>query len=270
MQEFLPSLTTAAISLALRLAAAVLVLIIGRLVIRTVMKRLQANRLLHKTEGAVRTFSLSLLHIGLYLLLAVIIVGILGVSTSAIAALITSAGLAIGLSFQGSLANLAGGIMLIIFKPFKLGDYIEASGITGTATEINLFYTVILTFDGKRVMVPNGNLMNTAIVDHTAQQFRRVELKFTCARTESPSAVREIIEHVLAEDDRVLTAPDPPFACINASTKESYEFIVRFWCETGRYLESYFALTQSITEALDAAGVQPPVLRVNTDGRDRD
>lgn len=264
MQEYFSSFASQAADIGFRILLSLIILFIGRFLIRTVTRQLNANRLLKQTESAVKTFSLSFLHIGLYALLIICVVGILGIPIATIAALITSAGLAIGLSFQGALANLAGGIMLIIFKPFNLGDYIEAAGISGTATEINLFYTVVITSDGKQVTIPNGNLMNTNITDHTAQEFRRVELKFTCARSENPSAIQKIMLRAIEQDERILSMPDPPFASISTSTNEAYEFIIRAWCPTKQYVDVYFGLTQSITEALAEAGIKAPAMHVIT------
>lgn len=264
MEVFLNALESQAASVCIRILLAILLFFAGRILIRAILRMLRRNRFFTRADGAVQTFSLSFTHIGLYILLVLCIVGILGVPMASIAALITSAGVAVGLGFQGALANLAGGIMLVIFKPFKLGDYIEATGITGIADEINLFYTVIITLDGKRVTIPNGTLMNTNIVDYTTQGRRRVELKFTFARTESPSAIQKIMQDVMAQDARVLREPELPFASISASTNEAYEFIVRAWCSTQDYLDVYYALTQNITEALSSAGIKAPATRVIT------
>ena len=262
MNNFLSNLATEATSICIRLLLALAVLFVGRILIRGLTKQIDKNKWFHKTDDAVRSFGLSFIHIGLYILLAICIVSILGVPMASIAALIASAGVAIGLGFQGALANLAGGIMLIIFKPFKLGDFIEVSGITGTAKEINLFYTVITTADNKRVTIPNGNLMNTNIIDYSANKVRRAELIFTCARTENPSRVQEIIKQTMQKDARVLQQPEPPFASISGATNEAYEFTVRAWCQTTCYLDVYFSLTQQISEALAEAGVQTPAVRV--------
>lgn len=264
MDTFLMALESQAASICIRIILAIFLFFVGRILIRTILGLLKKNKFFTKTDGAVQTFTLSLTHIGLYLVLIICVIGILGVPMASIAALITSGGVAIGLGFQGALANLAGGIMLIIFRPFKLGDYIEATGITGIADEINLFYTVIITLDGKRVTIPNGTLMNTNITDYTTQGNRRVELKFTCARTENPTAVQKIMQNTITKEKRVLYEPELPFVSISASTNEAYEFIVRVWCTTEDYLNVYYALTQNITEALSDAGVKAPAVRITS------
>lgn len=245
-----------------RMILAVLLLIAGRILIRAALRRLEQNSFFQKADKAVRTFSLSFAKTALFLLLAAAIVNVLGVPLSAVAALIASAGVAVGLGFQGALANLAGGVMLILFKPFRLGDYIGAADIVGTAKEINLFYTVLITADNKRVTIPNGTLMNTPVTDYTANDVRRVELTFTCARTENPSRVQEVIRRAMEKDARVLREPELPFAGISGSGIEAYEFTARAWCETGRYLEVFYSLAQQIAEALDQAGVSAPAVRV--------
>lgn len=265
MEQFFSALTSHIISAAARIVLALLLFIAGRIAIRALLGLLTESKVFAKTEGAVRSFALSFIHIGCCVLLGISIVGILGVPMASIAALVASAGVAIGLAFQGALSNLAGGIMLIIFKPFKLGDLIEASGVTGFAREITLFYTVVNTLDNKRVTIPNGSLMNVAITDYSAEENRRVDLTFTCARSESPGRVRELIRAVLLAHPLILQTPDAPLIRLNRAA-ESLEFTVRVWCRNDDYLSVYFDLTEQITEALQREGVRSPVLRVEQSG----
>lgn len=262
MIAFLSDLGASAVGAFGRILLALLVGFAGRALIRAVMKALPGSPLFRRADGAVKTFTLSVVHIALWALLVIAIVTILGVPMASVAALITSAGIAVGLGFQGALANLAGGIMLIIFKPFKLGDYVETSGVTGTAEEINLFYTVLTTADNKRVTIPNGSLMNANITNYSANDRRRVELTFSCARSENPADIQEIMRKAMSEDARVLTEPEAPFAGISGSDHESYQFLARAWCKTEDYLDVYYALSQKITEALAEAGVKSPAVRV--------
>ena len=179
-------------------------------------------------------------------------------------AVLGAAGAAIALGLQGSLSNLVGGIMLVIFKPFKVGDFVETSGVSGVVKEINLFYTVLTTLDNKRVTVPNGNLMNAVVTDYSAEDTRRVDLTFLTAKSESPARIQDMMKEVMAADSRVLADP-APFAQVSGGTNEAMEFTVRAWCATADYWDVYFALIQSITEKLGDAGVQSPAVRVISD-----
>ncbi len=262
MDAIITSLANLATSVGSTILLAILVLIVGKILINALLKLLNNSKLLDRVDGAVKTFSISFVKIALYLLLAISIIGILGVPMASIVAALASAGVAIGLALQGALSNLAGGIMLMIFKPFKLDDYVDASGVSGVVKEITMFYTVILTLDNKRITVPNGNLMNTNIVDYSSEQFRRVDLEFACAKSEDPSEVQKLMCKVMEANDKVLDSPAKPFARVNGGTNEAMTFTVRAWCRNEDYWDVYFDLTQSIIEAMGAAGVQAPAVRV--------
>ena len=262
MDAIISSLANLTTSVGSKIVFAILVAIIGKIAINAVLKFLNKSKIFDKAEGAVKTFTLSFAKIGLYVLLVISIIGILGVPMASIVAALASAGVAVGLALQGALSNLAGGIMLMIFKPFKLGDYVDASGVSGVVKEITLFYTVILTLDNKRITVPNGNLMNTNVVDYSSEEFRRVDLEFSCAKSENPAKVQEIMVKVMEDNAMVLDAPDKPFARVSGGTNEAMNFIVRAWCKNGDYWTVYFGLTQGIIEALGAAGVQAPAVRI--------
>jgi small conductance mechanosensitive channel len=246
---------------------AIVVYFVGKAVINFILKLLKKSPFINKLDGAVRTFTLSFVKIGLFVLLVISIIGILGVDTASIITVLASAGVTIGLALQGALANLAGGIMLLVFKPFKLGDYVDAAGVSGVVQEVTLFYTVINTLDNKRITVPNGSLMNTNVVDYSTEEFRRVDLTFACAKGEAPAKVQEIMLSVMNANDKVLSAPAEPFARLSGGTNESMEFTVRAWCKNADYWTVYFDLTQGITEALGAAGVKAPAVRVMTESK---
>lgn len=247
-----------------RIVTAVLIFVVGRAVINWIVKRMENSRGLGKIEGTARTFVQSLVRIVLWGILVIAVVGALGVEMTSIAALLTSAGVAVGLALQGALSNLAGGIMLMIFKPFRLGDYVDAAGARGVVTNVTLFYTVILTDDNKRVTVPNGALMNTNVTDFSAEKHRRVDLTFTCGRGESVSRVREVLLAAANDCPLAVTDPQPPFAGITGATNEAVEFTVRVWCNSADYWTTYFDLNQRVSEALAAAGVAGPSVRIET------
>ena len=220
--------------------------------------------MMDKIEGTVRTFILSFLKAGLYAILAISIIGIMGVPMASVVAVLASAGVAIGLALQGALSNLAGGIMLMIFKPFHQGDYVSAAGVEGVIKEVTLFYTVILTLDNKRITVPNGSLMNANITDYSAEELRRVDLQFACAKSEAPAKIQDMMIAAMKANPKVLSDPEP-FARISGGTNEAMEFTVRAWCKSDDYWDVYFDLTQKITESMAENGVKAPAVRITSE-----
>ena len=240
---------------------AIIVTVVGMLLIKYLMKLLRKLKGFDKLDQTVTRFVLNFIKWLLYAMLVIAVISILGVPMAQVIAVLASAGVAIGLALQGALSNLAGGILLLILRPFNVGDYVDAAGASGVVHSINLFYTVIMTIDNKRVTVPNGSLMNTNVVDYTAEPQRRVDLVFACAKSEKPSEIQQCILDAVASSKFALQDP-APFAHISGGTNESMEFTVRVWCKTENYWDLYFELNQLIVEAFAAKGVQAPALRV--------
>ena len=240
---------------------AIVVWFVGKFIVNKLLGLVGKIKVLDKIEPNTRSFVLSALKWLLYIILVVSIVAILGVPMASVITVLGTAGAAIALSLQGSLSNLAGGIMLVIFRPFKVGDFVEASGVTGTVKEITLFYTVLNTVDNCRINVPNGALMNANIVDYSAEATRRVDLSFASAKSENPKKIQDLMLDVMGQNEKVLKDP-APFARISGGTNEAMQFTVRAWCKTEDYWDVYFDLTQAITEKLGENGVQAPAVRV--------
>ena len=240
---------------------AIVVWFVGKFIVSKIMGLVGKIKVLEKVEPNTRTFVLSALKWLLYVVLVVSIVAILGVPMASVITVLGTAGAAIALSLQGSLSNLAGGIMLVIFRPFKVGDFVEASGVTGTVKEITLFYTVLNTVDNCRINVPNGALMNANIIDYSAEETRRVDLTFASAKSEDPQKIQSLMLEVMDQNEKVLKDP-APFARISGGTNEAMQFTVRAWCKTADFWDVYFDLTQAITEKLGENGVQAPAVRV--------
>lgn len=264
MQAIITNLAAMATAAGGKIILALLVLIIGNILIKSVLKFLGKSKMMDKIEGTVRTFILSFLKAGLYAILAISIIGIMGVPMASVVAVLASAGVAIGLALQGALSNLAGGIMLMIFKPFHQGDYVSAAGVEGVVKEVTLFYTVILTLDNKRITVPNGSLMNANITDYSAEELRRVDLQFACAKSEAPAKIQDMMIAAMKANPKVLSDPEP-FARISGGTNEAMEFTVRAWCKSDDYWDVYFDLTQKITESMAENGVKAPAVRITSE-----
>ena len=240
---------------------AIVVWFVGKFIVSKILGLVGKIKVLDKIEPNTRSFVLSALKWLLYIILVVSIVAILGVPMASVITVLGTAGAAIALSLQGSLSNLAGGIMLVIFRPFKVGDFVEASGVTGTVKEITLFYTVLNTVDNCRINVPNGALMNANVIDYSAEATRRVDLSFASAKSENPKKIQDLMLDVMGQNEKVLKDP-APFARISGGTNEAMQFTVRAWCKTEDYWDVYFDLTQAITEKLGENGVQAPAVRV--------
>ena len=240
---------------------AIVVWFVGKFIVNKILGLVGKIKVLDKIEPNTRTFVLSALKWLLYVILVVSIVAILGVPMASVITVLGTAGAAIALSLQGSLSNLAGGIMLVIFRPFKVGDFVEASGVTGTVKEITLFYTVLNTVDNCRINVPNGALMNANVIDYSAEATRRVDLTFASAKSENPKKIQDLMLDVMGQNEKVLKDP-APFARISGGTNEAMQFTARAWCKTEDYWDVYFDLTQAITEKLGENGVQAPAVRV--------
>ena len=243
------------------IVAAIVVSIVGYFLIKVIMKALRKLKSFEKLDQTVTRFILNFIKWVLYVLLIIAVIGILGVPMAQVIAVLASAGVAVGLALQGALSNLAGGILLMILRPFNVGDYVDAAGASGFVQSINLFYTVILTIDNKRITVPNGALMNSNVTDYTAEPKGRVDLVFACAKSEKPAEIQQCILDAVAGSKFALQDP-APFARISGGTNESMEFTVRVWCKTEDYWDLYFELNQIIVEAFAAKGVQAPAMRI--------
>ena len=240
---------------------AIAIAVVGYFLIKYLMKAVSKVKAIEKLDPTVGRFIVNFIKWLLYVMLIIGVIGVLGVPMAQVIAVLASAGVAIGLALQGALSNLAGGILLMVLRPFNVGDYVDAAGTSGVVQSINLFYTVIMTVDNKRVTVPNGALMNANVVDYTAEPTRRVDLVFSCAKSEKPAEIQKCILDAVAGSKFALREP-APFARVSGGTNEAMEFTVRVWCKTENYWDLYFELNQSIVEAFAARGVQAPALRV--------
>lgn len=254
----------ALINACIKIVLALLVWFTGKWIVGKLLKLIEKLPAFQKQEETLRKFLLNAAKIVLYVVLVVAIIGILGIPMASIITVLASAGVAVGMALQGSLSNFAGGIMLMIFKPFKVGDYISAAGGEGTVKEISMFYTVLNTVDNKTITIPNGSLMNANVTNMSSEDLRRVDLTFGCAKGTDVAKVQQVMLDTMAANELVLVEP-APFARLSGGSNEAMEFTTRAWCKSEDYWTVYFDLTQAITEALGAAGVAAPAVRVVTD-----
>ena len=268
IEEFLTSLVGKAADLGLKLLAALLVLIIGRILIKWTVKLISKSKFAKRTDATVVRVLLNFISAGLYVLLAVTIIAILGVPMASVVALIASAGVAIGLALQGALSNLAGGIMIMILRPFHIGDFVEIAGNSGTVKDVGIFYTVINTGDNKVITIPNGTVMASAIINYSKNDTRRVDLVFSVAYGTDVAKVNAIL---LEEADKhELALKDPaPFARLTKQNEHSMDFTLRVWAKAGDYWTVNFDLLENINNRFAKEGIEIPFHQLDVHIKDQ-
>lgn len=204
----------------------------------------------------------SLTQIVLKILLVLLAASVLGIGMTSIIAVVGAASLAVGLSLQGSLSNFAGGVLILALRPFKVGDYIETATHAGTVTEIRIFYTYLCTADNRRAVIPNGILSNNALINHTSNSIRRMDLKFYLSPQTDLVRVKEVAFSVIDAESRILKDPHP-FAGMVSEGPMAMVFDVRVWCETEKYWDIYFELMEKMKVAFQEAGIETGLLSTN-------
>lgn len=240
-----------------RILAALIVFVVGRFVISLLNKFLSKLLDRRKVDISVKTFVKSLVNVLLTLLLIVAVVDKLGVATTSFAALLASAGVAIGMALSGNLSNFAGGLVILLFKPYKVGDVIESQNFIGTVKEIQIFHTILTTADNKMIYVPNGSLSNGVVTNYSFQTTRRIEWIYSVDYGEDYAKVEEIIRHVIAAEKRIL--PDPaPFIALHALAASSVNVVTRVWVKSEDYWDVYFKVNQEIYATFNKQGINFP------------
>lgn len=246
-----------ATSWGIRLLAALFVLIVGLKLISVFKKWIKYTPKLAKLDPGLRSFLASFSNILLYFVLVITIASILGIPATSFITILASCGVAIGLALQGALSNLAGGLMLLLFKPFKVGDFVEVAGESGTVAEISVVYTVILTGDNRRITIPNGSLTNSVIENYSAEETRRVDLTFSTAYNCDIEKTKQVITDVVNAHSMVLSDP-APFVRLSAHGDSALTYTVRAWCKTENYWDVNFDLTEQVKVAFDKNGIEIP------------
>ena len=215
-----------------------------------------------KLDQGVRTFLRSGLKVVLWLVAICALLGYLGVPMTSLVALLSVLGLALSLAIQGTLSNLAGGIMLLSAHPFSAGDFVEAGGVSGTVREVGLIYTKLDTIDNKVVHIPNGDISGKTIVNYSANDKRRVDLKFTVSYDAPVETVKACMEKVVGEHPKTFPTPEPTIR-VSGYGDSAIEYVLRVWCDTGDYWDVYFDLMEQVKAAFDKAGVEMTYPHVN-------
>lgn len=257
VEQLLSKLLDWGIEVGKDLLGAIIIYIVGRFIIKQVGRLLARILEKRKLEISVQTFLRSLVSILLNLILAFAIVSRLGVETTSFAALLASAGVAIGMALSGNLSNFAGGLIILVFKPFKVGDYIEGQNANGTVREIQIFHTILTTVDNKVIYVPNGALSSNAITNYNKQETRRAEWVFGVEYGEDFEKVKVVLQRIIDADPRILKDPAPMIA-LGALSASSVDIKVRAWAKTADYWDVYFDMNKIVYDTFNKEGIGFP------------
>ena len=241
----------------IRIIGAIVIWTIGTWIIKKMLKGISKVMNSRNYDESLQKFLINLLSWTLKILLILAILAQLGVETTSFAAVLAAAGLAVGMALQGSLGNFAGGVLLMIFKPIKIGDLIEAQGEIGVVKEIEIFTTKLTGLSNKEIIIPNGTLSNGTIVNYTTEGTRRVDLVFGVSYDADIKQTKSVIMDVLTSHPKVLKDPAPGVTVLELADS-SVNFATRPWCHTDDYWDVYFDVTEQVKEALDTAGIEIP------------
>jgi small conductance mechanosensitive channel len=257
LDAFILMLQTTGINFAFGLGKAVVIFYVGKLLVRLLLKTI--SKIMHKQEvdDTLESFILSLSRIILMLFVIIATVGALGIQTTSFIAVLGAAGLAIGLALQGSLSNFASGVLIVLFRPYKVGDFVEAAGISGVVVHVEILTTIFKTGDNKQVIVPNGQVLGSVITNYSAHDTRRVDMVIGVSYEDDLDKVRATLEELIAADDRVLAEPAHKIA-VSELADSSVNFIVRPWVKSEDYWGVKFDMTEAIKKRFDAEGISFP------------
>ncbi len=268
VNELVSDLIDKAVSFGLKLLAAFVIYFVGAWMIRKI-KALIA-RIFEKKEAdaAISSFIQSIAGIALTIVLIITVIGVVGIDTTSIAALLTGGGLAIGMALNGTVQNFAGGIMLIAFKPFKAGDYIEAQGYEGTVTELNIVSTKLTTVDNRCIIIPNGILSNGTINNFSQNNIRRLEWKVSVEYGSSVEECKKVLADIINSEDRILTvakdnAPADPVVALSSLSDSAIIFVMRAWVKKADYWDVNFLTNEKIYNELPAHGIKFPFAQLD-------
>ena len=262
--DALNKVTGYGIELCKSIIVAVVIYFVGRFIISKVTKLVRKLLSKNNVDPSLFSFLNSLVTICLYLVLAIAIIGVLGIETSSFVALFASAGVAVGMALSGTLQNFAGGVMILLFRPFRVGDFIEAQGYAGTVKEIQIFNTVLTTVDNQTIIIPNGGLSTGTMKNFSNQQNRRVDINVEVAYGTKPDAVRHILNDIISKDTRILHGeglePAIPMTSMAAS---SIIFQLRVWTASANYWGVMGDTTEAIYNAFTEAGIEIPYQQID-------
>jgi len=255
--EFVKMLSGYATQYGLRLLGAIVVLVIGLWIIKFLTKSSQRLMVKSKIDASLRSFLKSLIDIVLKVLLIISVMSMMGIKMTSFIALLGAAGLAVGMALSGTLQNFAGGVIILIFKPFKVGDFITAQGFSGIVKEIRIFVTVLTTVDNKTIFIPNGPLSNGSMTNFSAQPKRRVDWTFGIAYGNNYDTAKKMLLDMMNDDKRILKDPKP-FVALGELADNSVNLTTRAWVNAADYWDVYFDMNEKFYKNADKFGLSIP------------
>ncbi len=255
--EVFTILKTTGLEFAMNLVTALVIFFVGRFIVRLLTRGMRKLMEKREVDQTLVTFVTNLVSMALLAFVIIAAIGALGVQTTSLIAILGAAGLAVGLALQGSLSNFAAGVLIVLFRPYKVGDWVEAAGVSGAVEEVQILTTVLKTGDNKRVIVPNGQIMDSIITNYSANDTRRVDMVFGVSYTDDLDKVRSTIEELVAADDRILEDPACTIA-VSELADSSVNFVVRPWVNTADYWGVMFDLTEAVKKRFDSEGIAIP------------
>jgi len=251
------ALTALAVTYGMQLVTAVATLVIGLYIVKVIIG--VVGKMFDKSgvDRSLRSFLISMITMLLKVMVYITALGMLGVEMTSFVAILAAAGLAVGMALSGTLQNFAGGVMILLFKPYKVGDVIEAQGYTGSVKEIQIFITILTTPDNKTVLIPNGALANGSMINYSTQSTRRVDWVFGIAYGDDVDKAYEVLNKLIAADERILKDPEH-FMALSALADSSVNIVVRAWVNAPDYWGVYFKMNEDVYKSFDKAGLSIP------------
>ena len=255
--QLMDKLLEGALVVGLKIVAALLIYYVGRWFVRRVMKLMDKVYEKKSVEKSLRSFLSGVVKVLLYVVIVLIVIQVLGINTTSLVAMIASAGLAIGMALSGTLQNFAGGVMILLLRPYRIGDYIDAQGEEGTVTKIGLFSTEIITVDNRVIYIPNSTISTSVIDNYSTSEMRRVDWTVNVEYGSDPDKVRKVLVDMLKSDSRVAADPAPVVFLVNLADS-SVQFSARAWCKNSDYWGLKFDIQERIYVELPKSGVNFP------------
>jgi len=257
-QETIERLYALFVRYGMKFVLAIVVLILGLIVIRWITKLIVKGMERRKVNESLIPFLRSIINILLKVMLIISVMGMVGIQMTSFIAVLGAAGLAVGLALQGTLQNFAGGVMILLFKPFQVGDIIDAQGYLGVVKEIQIFTTILVTLDNQKVIIPNSPLATNALTNITAMPTRRIDFSFGIGYGDDIDKAREVLMKMTEKDDRILKEDNPPQVMVEALGDSSVNLKLRVWIKTDDYWDVFFDYTEAGKKQFDAANISIP------------
>lgn len=257
MEKLLNWLNTNGLEYGLKILGALVVLIVGLWIIKGIMKGIKRVFEKRNMDPSLRPFLTGIISALLKIMLVISVISMVGIQMTSFIAILGAAGLAVGMALSGTLQNFAGGVMILLFKPFKVGDYVSAQGYEGIIKEIQIFNTIMTTVDNKTIIIPNGGLSTGSMINYSTEPQRRVDFTFGIGYSDDIDKAREIILDVASKHDKVLKDP-APFVMVSELADSSVNFATRLWVNAADYWDVFFYMNETVKKEFDKNGVSIP------------